>query len=113
MTIGSLNIHLPPSTLLPGARGAAVANGGSVAEREAGGRNQQFVPEAEALQTSAETRRIRSLGQTLEPVLELEDLPSSTRNALSTYINAQNAIALPEQNQAAESQSIVGVDLFV
>jgi len=84
-----------------------------VADREAGGRSQQFVPEAEALQTSTETRRIRSLGQTLEPVLELEDLPSSTRNALSTYLSAQSVIVSPEQSQAAENQSIVGVDLFV
>jgi len=56
---------------------------------------------------------IVSRNRQVEPVLELDDLPATTRNALNAYQSAQQALNQNSAATADETQSIVGVDLFV
>lgn len=132
MTPGSVN-NLPITALFPAsARGSALSETGaatgaqkSVEDRvessasSANIRNDSFSPERAARidssqRAGAETaKRVVSRSQLVEPVLEMDDLPATTRNALNTYISAQQAL---DQNAPAtvdRRQSIVGVDLFV
>lgn len=133
MTPGSVN-NLPITALFPAsARGSALSETGagtgaqksvedrveSSANSSANIRNDSFSPERAAgidssQRAGAETaKRVVSRSQLVEPVLEMDDLPATTRNALNTYISAQQAL---DQNAPAtvdRRQSIVGVDLFV
>ena len=112
MTLNSVSINLPASVQLSNARGAAIAAGSGVSDRESRGRNEQLAPEAESVQVG-ESSRLIFRDSVLEPVLALDDLPPQTRNAITTYLSAQNAVFQPAPDSAENRQSIVGVDLFV
>lgn len=121
MTPGSVN-NLPIAALFPAsARGSVLSEtgAGAGAGSSANSSNDSFGPERVAgidssQRAGAETaKRIVSRSQLVEPVLEIDDLPATTRNALNTYLSAQQAL---DQNSPAtvdERQTIVGVDLFV
>lgn len=120
MTLGSLNINLPASPLLPSARGTAASGTAGVLDDvdavnsrgRATGDREQLAQDVEQ-QRDPNPRRVTATSQILEPVLELDDLPTGARSAISTYLSTQNTITPSAQGTSAANQSIVGVDVFV
>ena len=71
-----------------------------------------FTDQESSQETDSTQNRIVVESNPLEPVLALEALPPFTRNALATYLGAQNVLSTPLQATLNEGQSIVGVDVF-